>query len=754
MRGRGTAGMIAFGPAACSHAPMKLGRTELQHQFMPALIVFACAFALAQTDLLNRFENATVDLRTRWRAALQPPAKPPEIAVVGIDERSLRDIGRWPWEHKRHGDLLQLLSLTEPSVVTWDILFTEAAPDTGDFADGIKASELKVVLGATSAKPGIGTRPESAEAAGSRLQALPRVTGDRARIPTSQEMLLPAGALAGVASIAFVDTPPGSDGYRRVAPLLVRIGDAVYPTLSLQTLIQHWQAVPEQVEVRLGDAIVVETPGKTWRIPIDARGGFRINYRGGLESFDGYGYSSVDALLRDRFVHEKPDVPELDFRGRIVLVGQVADGLSDLGPTPFSPLTPLVLVHANILQNILHDDVVHEAPALPVWSGALLIGVAGLAIFSGRKLREQVAFAVGFPLVYCLGATWVWLDRSWLLPVVGPLLGFAALQAFMIGRRLRAEQRAKDQIKGMFGTYVSPELVNRLVNDDKPPELGGREENITAYFSDIQGYSTFSEKLPPRQLVELLNDYLTACTDTVQGQGGTLDKYIGDAVVAMFGAPIPLPDHAYRACVAALRVHEQLALLRQRWSLRGQHWPREVLQMQSRIGLNSGPAIVGNMGSRSRFTYTMAGDNVNLAARMETGAKYWGVYTLCTEATKLACEKHGRDRVVFRPLGHIVVMGRTQPVPIFEVVALREKLTPMTRECLELFTEALASYHARDWTGAISGFERSALLEPNQPEHNSEVKSNPSLVYLELARRCLVNPHPADWDGVHIMTEK
>ncbi len=733
---------------------MKLAPLALKRHVLPTVIAFGAAFFLSRTDLVERIENTTLDLRTRWRANWRPTPKPSELMLVGIDEYSLREIGRWPWAHKAHANFLLLASAAEPSVVSWDILFTELAPDTADLADAIKESRLNVVLGAASVKKGIGTRPDSAEAQASQLKSLTRVVGDRAVIPTSPEMLLPIGALAKLSHIGFVDTPPGSDGVRRVAPMVVRIGDHIFPTLSLQTLIQHWRALPEQVEVRLGEAITIETPAKTWRIPIDARGGYLINYRGSLSGFEETGYSHLYVRMEDRFVHEKPGLKELPVRNRILLVGQTADGLSDFGPTPFSPLTPLVLVHANILQNVLQEDFVRRVPLLPIWLGAFLIGVTSLAVFSERKLREQVVFSIGIPLAYGLAATAAWVNYSWLLPIVGPVLGFGALQVFMIGRRVLVEQKAKEQIKGVFGTYVSPDVVGQIVDSGQMPQLGGHEEEITAYFSDIQGYSGFSEKLPPQQLVELLNDYLTVCTDTITEERGTLDKYIGDAVVAMFGAPIPLPDHAFRACVAALRVQQQLSDLRARWNTQPERWPEGVLKMQSRIGLNSGPAIIGNMGSRTRFNYTMTGDNVNLAARMESGAKSWGAYTMCTEATKVACERHGGDRVVFRPLGRIVVMGRSQPAPVYEVTALKESITPSTRECLGLFGAALDKYYARDWHGAIAGFERSAELEPNQPGKTPGVKSNPSLIYIGIARHCLIEPPPPDWKGEYVMKEK
>jgi len=306
----------------------------------------------------------------------------------------------------------------------------------------------------------------------------------------------------------------------------------------------------------------------------------------------------------------------------------------------------------------------------------------------------------------------------------------------------------------MFGTYVSPELVNRMIESGESPQLGGREEEITAYFSDVQAFSTFSEKLPPDRLVELMNEYLTVCTDIVKEEGGTLDKYIGDMVVAMFGAPVPLPDHAFRACVASQRVQLKLVELRDKWKSQAGTWPTVVHHMQTRIGLNSGPVIVGNIGSRSRFNYTMMGDNVNLASRMESGAKMWGVYSMCTDATRAACIRDGGDRVVFRPLGRIIVKGRYAAVPIFEIVGLKENVTDKTRECLRLFEEGLVRYYARDWDGALALFSQSQELEPNQPGIMPGISSNPSRTYIEITRRYKIAPPPVDWDGEYVMTVK
>jgi adenylate cyclase len=320
------------------------------------------------------------------------------------------------------------------------------------------------------------------------------------------------------------------------------------------------------------------------------------------------------------------------------------------------------------------------------------------------------------------------------------------------------EEKQKGRIKNMFGTYLAPELVNQMVESHTDPQLGGHEEVITAYFSDIQEFSTFSEVMTPKKLVELMNEYLTACTDIVQEEKGTLDKYIGDAVVTIFGAPLPVPDHAYRACVATVRVQQKIDELRAKWTAgvdsEGKPWHEKVHKFRARLGLNTGPVIVGNMGSRSRFSYTMMGDNVNLAARMESGAKAWGAFTMITEATKLECEKHGGDHVVFRQLGRIVVKGRTLPVTTYEVTGLKETITEQTRECLRIFEEGLTRYYARDWDGALKLFEQSALIEPLVVGVAPGVKGNPSTVYINICKEYKKAPPPDNWDGVYVMHEK
>lgn len=733
---------------------MKAFLQLLKRNVLPSALCFGVALALAQTTWIQNVQNQALDVRTRWRAAYQPPSDP-RVAVIGIDDESIERMGRWPFPREFHGQFLVLASAAKASVVAWDILFTEpdtAAPQNDTkLIGGALVSRLRgteVIFGAvTNETPGpAGSAPLT--------RPIERIEGDISKLHGDEAMLPPLPALQDRAQIGMVDTPPGPDGVRREVPLLARVGDKVYFSLSMQALLRFWKVKPEEVSVRLGDAIYIKTSTIERRIAINETGRYLINYRFGLEGANTFGYAALLEGLNRAQVEGVADPNLPDLSGKILLVGQVATALTDNGPTPFSGFTPLVLVHANVIENILREDYVRRVPAGWMWLGGTLAGIIGLATLSNRSFVAQVLFFLGFPVLYGFISTVAWIQQSLWLPIVWPILGFSTLQVFMISRRLLAEQRAKAQIKGMFGTYISPALVNRMVDSGEAPRLGGHEEDITAYFSDIQGFSTFSEKLPPERLVELMNEYLTVCTDIVQEEGGTLDKYIGDAVVAMFGAPIALPDHAFRACVAAQRVQAQLEVLRAKWQAEGDKWPQIVGRMQSRIGLNSGACVVGNMGSRTRFNYTMMGDNVNLAARMESGAKSWGVYTMCTEATKKACEEHGGDRVVFRPLGKIVVKGRSQPVPVFEIVGLKETVTAETRECIGLFVQGLELYYARDWAGARSKFEASAKLEPHDPVKTPGVVDNPSHVYLGIVAHCEIEPPPPNWGGEFIMQVK
>ncbi len=444
------------------------------------------------------------------------------------------------------------------------------------------------------------------------------------------------------------------------------------------------------------------------------------------------------------------------FKDAIVLVGPVDPILQDLAPTPFDAENqPKVGVYGNLLKTIFTGDYILRPPGwVPVVLQFMLtLVVAGLAVYSGRGAGLAKVAAVVVLLAYILGVFETFAHFTLMLPLMVPV-GSAFSTAF-IGAvaRLEAEEKQKKRIKGMFATYLAPEVVNEMADSDQEPQLGGHSVFITCFFSDVQSFSAFSEVLTPAKLVDLMNEYLTAMTDILQAERGSLDKFIGDAIVAMYGAPITLTDHGLRASVAACRMQKRLGELRQKWIGEGDKWPDRVHNMRMRIGLNTGDATVGNMGSATRFNYTMMGDTVNLAARCESGAKHFGVYTMCTEDTKKNAEEKG-NQILFRRLNKIKVKGRSTPVEVYEIVCFREEATPDTLRCVELFEQALHLYFAQKWDEAKALFAEAQKLEPLQPGRDAGVAHNPSELMQEKCDEMKAHPPASNWNGVEEMTEK
>lgn len=339
---------------------------------------------------------------------------------------------------------------------------------------------------------------------------------------------------------------------------------------------------------------------------------------------------------------------------------------------------------------------------------------------------------------------------NWLVPVA--VQGPAAL-FYSLAIHYYFEQRRRNRLRRIFSTYLSPEMVSRMADANEEPELGGHEVEITAFFSDVAGFSEFSEILKSQQLVDLMNEYLSEMTEILQQEEGTLDKYIGDAIVGMFGAPVELKQHAYHACAASIQMLKRQDALCEKWKSEGDKWPARVSIMRTRIGLNTGLATVGNIGSHSRFNYTMMGDTVNLAARCESGAKHFGVFNMCTEHTREAALKHKSD-IVFRYLDRWVVKGRKQPVEIYEIVGMQDDLSEPDLECISLYVQGTGLYLGQDWDGAYERFEKASKLERYQPGRDYGVDTNPSLMMMERCKSLKANPPSADWDGVYVMKTK
>lgn len=445
-----------------------------------------------------------------------------------------------------------------------------------------------------------------------------------------------------------------------------------------------------------------------------------------------------------------------DFRDALILVGPVDNILQDLAPSPFdNDAVPKVGVHGNMIKTIFSGAYIQRLDWQISALITILMGVlAGITGFYGGAYGGVIRGFCGTILVCYLVAIFVAFSNwNFVLPFVVP--AGSAFSTGLVGLMWRVvlSEKQKGRIKGMFGTYLSPTLVNKMVDSGEEPQLGGVEAKITAFFSDVQGFSGFSEQLTPPQLVKLMNEYLSAMTDLLMIHECYVDKYIGDAIVGIFNAPITVENHALKACIVTQQMHLKLGELRKKWESEGDTWPPIVSKMQMRIGLNTGTATVGNMGSEKRFNYTMMGDTVNLAARCESGAKAYGVYTMITGETMRAAQSSGDD-CVFRFLDKIVVKGRSEPAEMYEIVCLKQNLTEETKACIEHYNQGTAHYLKQEWSAATAEFKESAKREPNRKELNPLAPPTPSEVMLERVQYMIAHPPVENWDGVYVMKSK
>lgn len=419
---------------------------------------------------------------------------------------------------------------------------------------------------------------------------------------------------------------------------------------------------------------------------------------------------------------------------------------------------PKITAHVNAFKTMYWGNYIQH---LSLWIDFLIIFILNFFIASLTLYNEFFAkytrLFISCIVIYFLLAFYLFGVYSptihIALPIVAPLGSIFTFWGLGTLYQLIIERRQRLRLKRVFGNYLSPELVSTMLEQQQDPQLGGVEKNLTAFFSDIQNFSTFSEMLAPEELVKLMNEYLTEATNIIIEEKGTLDKYIGDAVVAMFGAPFDIPNHALKACFAACKIQEKQAFLREKWQREQKQWPQEIFNMRTRIGLCSGTAVVGNMGSKSRFNFTMMGDTVNIGARCESGAKTYGVYTLVSEDTYREILTI-KNPLIFRFIDRIVVKGRQHPLGVYELVGLQQNLKQSTFDCLELFEQGIHNYLSRNWDKAIQYFQKSSELEPFIPGRDPGIFTNPSLVFINRCQHLMQNTPNKDWDGTFIMKTK
>ncbi len=697
------------------------------------LAATTAGLALWSTGWLERLEYATWSWRVAAFAARTQPN--PAIKVILLDQASL-DWGNeengwaWPWPRTVYGAVLDFCRRGGAKAVAFDVLFTEPSSyeeaDDLALAEAIRRTPAFVGALALEAKSGGETHwPAGVQSTLPFVGLEPWLTPDRARQVTLPRASFPISEVAtNAAWLGNVSDQPDADGqFRRASLFRVFEGRAI-PGLGLAAFLAG--------ERRLGSNPPV-TLSEGWlrignrKVPLDDRGSAILEFHGKSGMHEAYSASAVIQSELRLQANEKPVLQPEVFKDAYVFFGFSAPGLLDLRPTPLSRVSPGLEIHATSLDDLLAGGFLRDASAPVVWLVTLALGFASGALIALSRKTRQSLLAVAFFLPLPIAIAFVAYPLGWWWPLVGPETAVASALAGGIILNYATEGRQKAFLKRAFKHYLGGEVIDQIVSDPARLRLGGEKRELTLFFSDIEKFSSFSEKLDPETLTGLLNAYLTDMTDIILEEGGYLDKYIGDAIVAFWNAPAAQPDHAIRAVRAVLRCQRTLA------ERRAQYQSKTGVSIKARIGMNTGQVTVGNMGSRDRFNYTVLGDAANLASRLEGANKTFGTYNLISETTWAQCQ----DRFIGRELGRIRVVGRQQPVRVYEVLGLAgEPLPP----CVQPFEQGLKLCLQARWQEALECFE----TQPDDP---------PSTAYAALCIQKLA-PGAQPWDGVWNLTEK
>ncbi len=479
--------------------------------------------------------------------------------------------------------------------------------------------------------------------------------------------------------------------------------------------------------------------GQNVRIPLTKDNEHIVTYFGKRK--EPFRYLSYYDIMKDRIQGE--------LAGKIFLVGSTVSGLFDIVSVPIQNIYPGVEVHASLINSFITNTFVRR---LEPWQDFVILLLVGIIIgIFGYFLRPLASSILTFISVigYFLfamiifGSDYIWIEIA--RPVLTIILTYTAVMAY----RYITEEKDRKFLQSTFKQYLSPELIDAMYKNKQMPKLGGDEGVRTAYFTDIQSFSTFSEKLgSPTRLVELLNEYLTEMTDSLLEHYGTLDKYEGDAIIAFYGAPMPMEDHAQQACLTALDMQYRLGELRKKWASEGGKWPEIVHDMRMRIGINTGAITTGNMGSAVRMNYTMMGDAVNLAARLESAAKMYGIYSMISKVTYDIV----KEDFAVRQVDKITVVGKSEPVVVYELMGKKGKLDAETEKLVEIYLKGLGLFYEQKWDGAIETLTKSEKMEPFKEAAPGGM--SPSRKIIQYCEMFKAEPPGDDWDGVIRLTTK
>ncbi|HEX4139897.1 MAG TPA: adenylate/guanylate cyclase domain-containing protein [Candidatus Methylacidiphilales bacterium] len=728
------------------------------------VVALALVYCWNLTPLSERLEYMSLNLRFLARAPFDPPVDP-RLVLVGIDQPTLDHLGAWPWPRNQEADFINTIAASgmTPNVLAFDILLTDdfdkfhvlQLKSGKDFDQmlGDAAGQLPSVVTGAFWMAAADTMAEQEQAEAQTRDDLKNlfytvpyahIEGDILRVTGSTVAKFPVAPLRKQSFFGFVNADPDAiDGIRHEVPMLVRVNDEVFPSLSLQVLCQMLNVDPDKVRISLGHQIVLtDAAGKSWTIPINEKGQVVVNYRNtDAAHLHNLSFYKLFTALYHHANAGEPLPPECDIDKKTLLVAGSAIGLADLGTTPLGVNVPLGVTHLNVINNVLRHDFISNVPRYWVMLGWLLAAWLTLYEISHASIARAILWPNAIAILYTALAFALFGFWSIQIDLVWPLLAFAGVASIGVTLRWQKESQGRDLLKKTFAQMVSPDLMNYLIDHPDNLKLGGSKRAVTILFSDIRGYTTLSEGTDSVELVRQLNCYFDRMVRGILDHRGTLHGFTGDGIMAVWGdvslaSSGPELD-ALNAVRSALRMRRDLVVLNE--EREREHLP----PLRIGIGLNHGPVVVGQMGASIRTQFSCVGDTVNTAARIEGATK--------TFQTDLAIGEDLRellgDTFLVRRLAKIQLKGKQKAIFTYEVLAESNhpELSAWHPEEVTQYEAALDCFLNRRFKEAEGRFL--ACLD----HHPKDYCCN---FYLDASRRYNSDAPSEEWDGRVVMETK
>lgn len=677
------------------------------------------------------FENRFFDFRMRQKVDSHLLSK--EIVLIEIDNYTLSELGQWPLNRKVYSDLLRKLTLFGAKTVAFDVLFPEKSPGEGPNSPDqllVKAfkefttADRQAYIGYTILPP---EAPEVEKLGDFPTELLENIINTKQVADSNLNPMaissynypIPEIAESGV-GLGYITMGADADGVFRNYFLVSNIDQFYVGSLALNAY-QYWSGDKVNVDIATTEGgVEASLIKKDRKLEIDSLGRTMIRYWGGLQQFPHTSfYTVVNAKDTDEDMRAF-------FKDKLVFVGSTADGAHDLRHTPLDNNMPGVLAHVNIANMLIHGY--FYKPKNESLTFSLILLFAGILVFIiihrfDNPILDALTISALIAGSYYADQEY-FIDNGYQLKLVYAWACFALTYSWNTFLNFYEANKEKRQIKNTFARYVAPTVVEEMLKDPEHIVVGGSKMDITCLFSDVRDFTSISEGLSAQDLANMLNEYMSAMTDIVFDTKGTLDKYIGDAIVAIWGAPIPIGNHAQHAAEAAVRMAETMPAINEEFK------KRNLPFFNVGIGLNTGECSVGNMGSTRIFSYTALGDNMNLGARLEGLCKYYGAQILISEQT---LERIDRSMFRVRPMDKVIVKGRTKPVQIFEIVSRVHKMSEKP-QALQFYLTGHDFFTQKNFKGALEVFEQ-VLVEIPEDKNTKRLKilcekyiNDPSLV--------------------------